>query len=201
MWVPIASRKILKLGYSQRSLGILPAEILKQRVENSSLHCPLLFSSASFFLFSFPPSHRGFFSEIHAAGDKQFPPAATHIAGQSISHHFLFVPPLWGKLLLLLLEKGGLTPGDSPSPLHPNSFLSCSYGMPSSSVRLAGLPQILNLPCLSALFCILQFCFFPSCDKWGWRRFTDPLGLQPLQGPIHILSGAQVGKNLLGVLW
>lgn len=84
---------------SQRSLSRLPAEIPKPTAENTffqSCYSYLPPSISSPQVIEVPLQKSRFcWREI-------VPSATTHIALQSITHHFCFSPPLWKSLLLML---------------------------------------------------------------------------------------------------
>lgn len=69
------------------------------------------------------------------------------------------------------------------------------------SLSLAGPPQILYLPCVSTLFCSLQFPFFSLIEAGECGAgLSPPLDHGTVRGHIYPLSEAQVGGNLLNVL-
>ena len=101
-------------------------------------------------------SHRrpSLFRNLGAAREKWVPPATRSAVKQSTSHHFCFPPPLlerqllWGSVPCAAVSPSGRGLPYPPSPLLPNSSLSCADGMSDSPNRQAGPPQNISCGCL-----------------------------------------------------
>ena len=132
------------------------------------LQGPLIFLSDSSSPFFSHSSHRSpsLFRNLGAAREKWVPPATRSAVKQSTSHHFCFPPPLLERQLLrgsvpcAAVSPSGRGLPYPPSPLLPNSSLSCADGMSDSPNRQAGPPQKYLL-WVSAQLCTLQASIFP----------------------------------------
>lgn len=196
--------------HSQRPTGWPPAEVLKQTAGNTLLQSPFMLS-ASFPFLSLPQAQSFILRNLGVGREKQVSPAATCTPGTAWNSLTTFAfcllhgkGPHWHSQKpshLQCCPGEGFPSWQIPSSfLHPNSSLSCSYGMPDSPLRKAGPPQTFS-QVATGIHPVLYPPDFLSVIKVSeGRAGSSSHPHSPYWGPVCPYSEACVGRNLPGIL-